>query len=190
VAGVGPAIPTGSSTNYLGTAPLVKAGFGYRFNRLFQADFGLQAAFYAANNRNAELSDFGPVQGSDHEFMIPMGGRVIIPVPFKQLEFSVGGGAVYLHYSETVPSNGYYSSSCYSCTSRGGWGGYGLGNASYFLDENHTFRVGTTVQLISAATNGSAVGNVPALKTTDHWVNVIVEFGLSFSPPMNADWRR
>jgi hypothetical protein len=180
VVGVGPAIPTGSSTSYLGTAPLVKVAYGYRFNRYFQADAGFQAAFGAANNQNAVLTDVGAVQGGDHEFMLPLGGRLILPLPLKRFEVAAGGGAVYLHYSETVPSNGYYSPSCYSCTSRGGWGGYGLGNVSYFLDENHNFRVGATFQFISASTNGQAVGNVPANKTTDHWATLAFEFGLSF----------
>ena len=44
------------------------------------------------------------MQGGDHEFMIPIGGRIYIPQPFKRLEFSVGGGTAYLHYSETVSS--------------------------------------------------------------------------------------
>ena len=180
VAGIGPAIPIGSTGSYLGTAPLVKIAYGYRFNRYFQADAGLQMAFGAANNQNAVVTDVGQIQGGDHEFMIPLGGRVIVPLPFKRFEVSVGGGAMYLHYSETAPSNGYYSPSCYSCTSRGGWGGYGLGNVSYFLDENKNFRVGTTFQFVSASTNGQAVGNVPAIKTTDHWANLTFEFGLSF----------
>lgn len=178
--GVGPAIPVGNTTTFLATAPLVTAGYGYRFSRWFQADAGFQAAFGAANNQNPELTDFGPLQGGDHEFMIPLGGRVFVPSPLSRIEFSVGAGTAYLHYSETVPSNGFVSPSCFSCTSRGGWGGYGLGNASYFLDDNHNFHVGTTVQFISASTNGQAVGNVPAMRTTDHWVNLSFEFGLSF----------
>jgi len=179
--GGGPAIPVGSSTNYLNTAPLFDFGYGYRFNRLFQADAGFQVAFGAANNQNAEVTNFGPVQGGDHEFMVPLGGRIYIPQPFKRFEVSAGGGTAYLHYSETVSSNGgIYSVGCYSCTSRGGWGGYGLANVSYYLDENRNFRVGTTVQFISASTNGQAVGNVPSIRTTDHWVNVSFEFGLSF----------
>jgi hypothetical protein len=180
VAGIGPAIPIGSAGSYLGPAPLVKIGYGYRFNRYLQADVGLQMAFGAANNQNAVVTDVGPVQGGDHEFMIPLGGRVIVPTPLKRIEVSLGGGAIYLHYSETAPSNGYYSPSCYTCTSRGGWGGYGLGNVSYFLDENKNFRVGTTFQFVSASTNGQAVGNVPAIKTTDHWATLAFEFGLSF----------
>ena len=94
----------------------------------------------------------------------------------------MGGGAAYLHYSETAPSGGYgyQTSICYTCTSRGGWGGYGLANVSYFLDENHTFHVGTTIQYIAGSTNGQSVANIPAAKTTDHWTNVFFEFGMSF----------
>lgn len=178
--GLGPAIPIGNSANDLSTAPLVTVGYGYRFNRWFQADAGFQAAFGAANNRNAEVSDLGPVQGGDHEFMLPLGGRVYIPTPFKKIEVSVGAGTAYLHYSETVPSSEFVQNNCYSCTSRGGWGGYGLANVNHFLDSNRVFHVGTTLQYIAAATNGQAVGNVPALQTTDHWLNLIFEFGMSF----------
>ena len=180
-AGAGAAIPTGGDTSYLSTAPLVWVGYGYRFNRLFQADIGFEAAFGAANNQNPELTNFGAVQGGDREYMLPMGGRIYIPTRFKRMEFSAGGGAAWLHYSETAPSGyDYYSSGCYTCTSRGGWGGYGLGSASYFLDENHNFHIGTMFQFISGSTNGAAVGNVPGLKTTDHWSNLFIEFGLSF----------
>lgn len=181
--GVGPAIPLGYSTNYLGTAPFIELGYGYRFNRLFQADAGFQMAFGAAHNPNPEVTDFGTVQGGDHEFMFPLlGGRIYIPQPIRRIQTSVGIGAVHLHYSETAPSNaGYgYGSSCYSCTTRGGWGGYGLANVSYFLDSNHTFRVGTTLQYIVGRTNGEAVANFPATNTTDHWLNLAFEFGLSF----------
>ena len=183
VFGVGAGIPTGNATNYLSNAPLIRFGYGYRFSRLFQADAGFQMAFGAAHNTNAEVTDLGQVQGGDHEFMIPLGGRVYIPLPFPRIQVSAGGGAVYLHYSETIPSNsGYYgySSTCYSCTSRGGWGGYGLANVSYFLDSNHNFRVGTTLQYIAGSTNGQAVASFPANHTFDHWVNVAFDFGFSF----------
>jgi hypothetical protein len=121
--GVGPAIPIGNSTNYLTTAPLVTVGYGYRFNRWSQADTGFQAAFGAANNQNAEVSDFGAVQAGDHEFMIPLGARLYIPTRSRRIESSIGAETAYLHYGETVSSNGYVTNNCYSCTSRGGWGG-------------------------------------------------------------------
>ncbi len=181
--GGGAAIPVGNDTAYLKTAPMFSVDYGYRFNRFLEADAGFQMAFGAAQNQNAEVTDLGTLQGGDHEFMIPLGGRLYIPSPLKRMEFSVGGGGVHLHYSETIPSNagyGYYSPSCYSCTSRGGWGGYGLASARYFLDENHNFHVGTTLQFISAKTNGQPVGDIPGIQTTDHWTNVLFEFGLSF----------
>jgi hypothetical protein len=178
--GVGAAVPVGSASNYLTTGPLFTLGYGYRFNRLFQADAGVNIAFGAANNQGAVFTDLGPMQGGDHEFMIPLGGRIYIPQPFERIEVSAGGGAAYLHYSETAPSNPYYSSYCYSCTSRGGWGGYGLGSVRYFLDDNHNFTVGTTVQFIAGSTNGQPVGDVPAIRTTDHWLNVSFEFGVNF----------
>ena len=62
----------------------------------------------------------------------------------------------------------------------GGWGGYGLANPSYFLDDAHNFRVGSTFQYVAGATNGQAVANFPATKTTDHWANLSFEFGISF----------
>src|SRR5579863_3058314 len=137
VFGVGSAIPVGSTSSYLRAAPLINFGYGYRFNRFFQADAGIQMAFGAAHNQNPEITDAGYIQGGDHEFMIPLGGRVYIPQPFRRFDVSAGGGAAYIHYSETVSSgNPDFSIGCYSCTSRGGWGGYGLGNVSYFLDSN------------------------------------------------------
>lgn len=182
--GGGAAVPVGNDTAYLETAPLFSVGYGYRFNRFLEADAGLQIAFGAAMNQNPEQTDLGVVQGKDHELMFPIGGRVYIPTPFKRMELSAGGGGIHLHYSETIPSNvsyGYgYSNTCYTCTARGGWGGYGLVNARYFLDDNHTFHIGTTVEFISATTNGDPVGDIPGISTTDHWTNVSVDFGLSF----------
>ncbi|HTS75537.1 MAG TPA: hypothetical protein VMG40_05000 [Bryobacteraceae bacterium] len=178
--GVGPAIPLGNSTNYFSTAPLVVVGFGYRLNRWFQADVGAQFAFGAANNQNLEESALGPVQGGDHEFMIPMGGRVFIPTRFEKFEVSAGAGVAYLHYSETVPSNYYVANQCYSCTARDGWGAYGLANVNYFLDSNRNFSVGTTLQYIIGHTSGPPVGAIPGLKTTDHWLNLMFDFGVSF----------
>ena len=159
---------------------MVALHYGFRLNRLFQVDAGLQVGWGAAGNQNPVITDPGTVQGGDREWMIPLGGRLIIPQPLKRIELSAGGGAIYLHYSETAPSNAYYQVSCYSCTSRGGWGGYGLANVSYFLDENRNFRVGTTFQYVSAATNGANVGNVPGIRTSDHWANLSFGFGLSF----------
>ena len=179
--GLGPGIPTGATSSYLGTAPLLGVHYGFRLNRFFQADAGFQVAWGAAGNtQNSVITDLGAIQGGDREYMFPLGGRLIIPQPFKRIELAAGGGGIYLHYSETAPTGGQFQVNCYSCTSRGGWGGYGLANASYFLDENHNFRLGTTFQYVSASTDGDAVGNVPGIHTSDHWINLMFGIGISF----------
>jgi hypothetical protein len=177
--GIGPAIPVCSDANYLRTAPLLMVGYGYRFTRFFQVD-GSRLALGSANHQNAELTGFGQVQDGDHEYMIPSGGRYFITSPFKRIGSSDGGSAVCLDCSETTPSGGYYSSGHYTYTSLGEWGGYGLGNASYFFGDNRNFHVGTTFEFSAASTNWSGVGDVPALHTTDHWSNLYIEFGRSF----------
>src|SRR6185437_14945502 len=179
-AGIGPGIPVGSDTAYLDAAPLISIGYGYRFYRFLQADVGFQTAFGAASNQNIEATNLGYVRGGDREYMVPLGGRLIIPTPLSRIELSAGGGGAYLHYSETVPSSYYYTNYCYSCTSRGGWGAYGMANVSYFLDSDHNFHVGTTGQFISASLHGDAVGATPAINTKDHWVNISLELGFSF----------
>lgn len=190
--GVGPAMAVGSATAYLSTAPFIRLAYGYRFNRLFQADAGFQMAFGAAHNQNPENTTFGPVHGGDHEIMFPLlGGRVYLPLHLSRIETSIGGGAVHLHYSETAPSNGGgggygygygygYGTGCYTCTTRGGWGGYGMANVSYFLNGEHTFRIGMMAQYIAGSTSGQAVANFPATKTSDRWLEIAFELGASF----------
>ena len=153
-------------------------GAGLSLTRFFQVD-GSRLALGSANHQNAELTGFGQVQDGDHEYMIPSGGRYFITSPFKRIGSSDGGSAVCLDCSETTPS-GDYSSGHYTYTSLGEWGGYGLGNASYFFGDNRNFHVGTTFEFSAASTNWSGVGDVPALHTTDHWSNLYIEFGRSF----------
>ena len=181
--GVGFAAPGSNAGGYLSHAPLFDLGYGWRFNKLFQADIGLQVAFGALNNPNPEATGYGYVQGGDHEYIIPLGGRVYIPLPWTRFELAVGGGAAHMHYSETATTGGgygYYSSYCYSCTSRGGWGGYGLGNLRYWLNDNKNFSAGATVEYVAGHTSGPPVGSILAISSTDHWLNVMFQFGVSF----------
>ena len=66
------------------------------------------------------------------------------------------------------------------CTSRGGWGAQGSAKIRYLLGEDKNFHVGTVLQYVAGSVNGDAVGNIPAIKTTDHWANVLLEIGASF----------
>src|ERR1051326_242844 len=174
---VGAAVPTGSDTRYLQKAPMILLAYGYRFNRLFQAEGGFQMAFGAADNQNAEESEFGAVLGADHEYMIPFTARLIVPLPLERWQVSAGAGPVYLHYAETASSGATY---CFTCTSRGGWGLQGSTRVRYLLGQDKNFHIGTILQYVSGSLHGDAVGNIPAVKTTDHWANVLIEVGASF----------
>ena len=167
----------GNSGNYVSAAPLLSAANGYRFTRFLQADAGFHVAFGAETNRTAELTGVGQVQGGDHDYMIPLGGRYVIRSPFKRMEFSSDSGGIYRNYSETLPLKGYYSSECYTCSSLGD---YGPHNASYFFGDGHKFHVGTTYEFIAASTDDQAVGHVPDVRTSDHWSNLFLEFGFRF----------
>lgn len=173
---VGAGVPTGSDTSFLSNAPMIALLYGYRFNKYIQAESGFQMAFGAANNQNFEQSEFGTTQGGDHELFWPFSARLYIPVPLDKWQFSVGGGGAYLHYAETaVNASG---SPCFTCTTRGGWGSQGFFTIRYLVGDN--FYVGTTAQYVSAHINGDAVGNTPAIRTTDQWTNVLFNIGFRF----------
>jgi hypothetical protein len=176
----GPAIPLGNAANYVSAAPLLSVATGYRFTRFLQADVAFHVPFRAETNRTAELTGLGQVHGGNRDYMIPLGGRYVIPSPFKLMEFSAGRGGIYRHYSETRPFDGCYSSECCTYLSRGDWGNYGPRNASYFFGDGHNFHVGTTYEFVAPSTDGQAVGHVPDVRTSDHWSNLFLEFGFRF----------
>ena len=86
-----------------------------------------------------------------------------------------------MRYSERVqqPSS-YYHVACPGCNSRSGWGTYALVAGSYALDYYQRFRVGITSKLYRGHTDGAALGAVPAIETLDRWVNLFVDFTVSF----------
>ena len=149
--GIRAATPVGSAANLLGTAPPVTLGHGYRFNRPFQTDRGIQTPFRPANNRNVVVTDFGPVHlfgGSDPEY-----------------------------FQKSAINGSSYSPTCFSCASGGSWGD-SLTTRSYPLGSRLSLWVGSTVQY--AGPNGFSVPSVLANCTTDRWMNLTLAFGFTF----------
>jgi len=126
--GGGPAFPVGRSADFFGT--------------------GLQFVWGAAKNQNAVIPEIGEFRGGDREFVIPFGGSVILTLPPRPIETSIGVANSYLHESETVPSTRDSQNTCNSRNSRRGWGSYGLDNASYFMESDDLFHVGATLQVV------------------------------------------
>ena len=179
--GLGGADPQGEIRSFMSAKPGVSVGYGYRFLKYFQADIGLDIIFGAALVRDFLTTQVGDFRVSDREYVLPMGGRAILPFAGGRVLFSGGGGWAWMRYGERVNQPSYYFRiDCPICTVRSGWGYYAQLNGTYFLDYGKHFRVGATTRFVRGHTEGEPVGNIPGIRTTDHWMNVFGEFGLSF----------
>lgn len=179
--GAGASSPRADLAGPFSDRPGMSVGYGYRFARYFQADFGLDTVFGAGGIRDYLETSFGPVRIRDYQFFVPMGGRGIIPLVKGRLLISGGGGGAYLRYTELLrqPSE-YYHIDCPECSARSGWGYYALVAANVFLDRDRHFRLGATSKVYRAHTEGDRLGAVPGIRTRDRWLHIFGEFGFSF----------
>ena len=130
--GAGAGLPGGDLSGFFANRPGVTVGYGYRFQRYFQADVGLDGVFGAARVRDFLSTDLGYLRIHDVQYFLPFGGRVVLPIGGGRVLASLGGGGAYLRYSERLQqASSYYRFACPSCTSRSGWGNYGSGRGQY-----------------------------------------------------------
>ena len=179
--GFGAGQPRGDLRGYFDDSFGLDVGYGYRFHQNFQLDGGLETLFGAAGVRDFYQTDFGELRIKDYQFLVPMGGRAILPLASGRLLFSGGVGMAYMRYQERIrqPSD-YYRIDCPVCKSRSGWGSYGLLGASVALDRYQHFRLGAVAKVYRGHTEGESLGQVQQLRTRDHWINVFGQFGFSF----------
>ena len=179
--GAGAASPRADLTGLFMDRPGISLAYGYRFQRYFQADLGLDTVFGAGNIRDYMETPIGPRRIRDYQFFIPVGGRGILPLARGRLLISGGGGGAYLRYSELLhqPSE-YIRFDCPVCGTRSGWGYYSLVGADVFVDRYHHFRLGVTSKLYRAYTEGDRLGAVPGIRTTDRWLQIFGQVGFSF----------
>jgi hypothetical protein len=179
--GVGVAEPKADLGSYYVNRPGITIGYGYRFDRYFQADLGLDMVFGAAHVRDYLNTDFGPLRIRDRQFFVPFGGRAILPLIHGRLLISGGGGGAYLRYAELLHQPSYYFKiDCPVCVTRDGWAYYALTDVSGFLDHNQHFRVGVTAKSYRGHTSGDSLAGVPAVKTKDRWLDILGNVGFSF----------
>ncbi|MEZ5401476.1 MAG: outer membrane beta-barrel protein [Bryobacteraceae bacterium] len=178
--GAGAGVPGAEVSRYLDSSPLFRVAYGYRFARNFQADVGFDTVFHAAKIRDFYESDFGDLRIKDYQFMLPLGGRAVIPI--GRVLLSAGGGGAYMRYQERVrqPFGNNFRIDCPVCRERSGWGYYGLLGLSVALDRYEHFRLGVTTRVYRGRTEGDAFGSLPAIRTRDTWVNTAGEFTFSF----------
>ena len=179
--GAGAGRPGGQLAGPLLDTPSLSVGYGYRLHRYLQADVGLDTLFGAARIRDFLETRFGDLRIRDYQFLIPFGGRAILPLQRGRFLVSAGGGGVHLRYAEVLdqPSE-FFRFACRPCGSRNGWGYYGLLGGSMALDRLQRFRVGVSSRFYRGHTEGDPLGSVPGTRTNDRWVNLSGEFLVSF----------
>lgn len=180
--GLGAGIPGKQLNNVYNNAVSWTFGYGYRPIRYFQADIGLDTVYNAARvNEFLENPQFGYVRIRDFEFMMPVGGRLILPLGDGKVNLYSGGGAAYLRYTERLrqPSD-FFNISCPVCQARSGWGHYFLAGADVALTSGGALRLGVTTRVYQGSTDGPSVGNIPPVRTSDRWVNTYAHLSFSF----------
>jgi len=142
--GVGIGTPHGRFFGDLFTnAPGLVAEYGFRLHRNVQADVGLETLINGWGDNVCDLRYTSPATNA--EFLVPFGGRGILPLNGGRVLLSLGGGGAYMKY--TSPCRG----SSFTNTSDA-WGVYGLGAASVAVDAARRFRVGIVTRYYRAET--------------------------------------
>ncbi|MBI3679663.1 MAG: hypothetical protein HY235_04640 [Acidobacteria bacterium] len=179
--GVGAGLPQADLSRFFDPKFGLDIAYGYRFHRNFQADFGFDTVFGAANVKYFLPTQVGYLKVQDYQYFIPMGGRVILPLASGRLMLFGGGGGAHMRYSEHLSQpDSYYRVACPTCSSRSGWGYYATAGFTLFVDRYRHFRLGFAPKVYRGNTEGQPVGAVPGIRTRDHWILSLAEFGISF----------
>ncbi len=191
VLGGGAGIPSGDLTQFLSSSAAVRLKVGYRITRYLEANVGLDVVMRAAGISKSQQTWVGEIRIKDSEYMIPFGGRAILPMAAGWVELFAGGGGAYLRYDEEadIPGLSYsgdpYGSSsidipCPACTARSGWGYYGTAGVNIALERRKRVWVGIETQYLHGSTSGTLLGNGVRFETNDGWFiptfNVVFRF--------------
>jgi hypothetical protein len=180
--GGGAGVPTAEIGPLVSVSPVLRVGYAYRLHRNFQAETGLDTVFYAARVRDYFQSNFGDLRIRDYEFLLPFGGRALVPVGRDRVLLSAGGGGAYLRYQERVrqPFGNNFRIDCPICQARSGFGYYAILGASVALDRARVFRLGASTRVVRGDTQGDPLGRFPGTRTSDTWVTTAAEFSVTF----------
>lgn len=181
--GGGSMVPGAALSGAFSPSGFLRISYGYRFLKNVQADTGIDIGFLSAGVKDFYQSQYGPLRIRDYEYMVPLGARVVLPFRDERIQLHAGGGGAYLRYSErsTQPfANAGIRLDCPVCNARSGWGTYGSAGASIAVTPGGHIRVGGTVNVYRATTDGQGVGTLQAGPTSDRWINAAIELKFAF----------
>jgi hypothetical protein len=173
--------PRGQIVPGLGDSPAFSFSYAHRFLPNFQVEGGLDSVFGAAGVRDYLDTAFGPLRIRDYQFIVPFGGRAVIPFASRRAELTAGGGGAYFNYREGLrqPSE-YFHVECPPCRARGGWGYYGAVGLSAALDRRGVFWFGASAKMYRGHTDGDPLGDLAGVRTRDRWLMLGGEFSVRF----------
>jgi hypothetical protein len=179
--GAGAGVPRAQLASFFDPKFGFNVGYGYRFHPNFEADLGLDTVVGAAGVREFVSTQAGFQRIRDFQFLVPLGGRVIIPLASRRLHLFAGGGGAYFRYLERIsqPSD-YYRIACPFCTARSGWGYYATAGFNVALDRYQRFRFGLAPRVYRGHTDGEPLGALPRFRSRDNWLNLMAEFQIDF----------
>jgi hypothetical protein len=176
--GIGIGLPRQDLSPTYQPAANATLAYGYRPVRFLQLDAGFETLFGSARVRDFVDTNFGSLRVRDFQYLVPLGGRVIAPLPGGKWELYAGGGGAYLNYREQIqqPFQGVRFA-CPSCARRGGWGYYAQAGVDHHV--NRLFRIGGQFRVYRGRTEGDPLGGVP-FRTNDQWNQLTITLGLRF----------
>jgi hypothetical protein len=142
------------------TSPSLGATGGVRITPRIELEAGVFAAIDPIGQGCDHIGCFTP---SSNYIWVPFGMRFIRPIAHDRVEFSVGGGGLFEHFStgEQAGSAGF---------DYNGFGGYGKASLAIALDRHRHFWIGATPRVIVANS-----GNF-----RDRWFMITGDIGLRF----------
>lgn len=153
--------------------------FGYRVQRFIQLDFGADWGLSRTpltKTLIVQPKGGGPLSTRDlrdNELLLPVGGRLVLPLARERILISAGGGYSYLRYFENpIEFSLYETIRCSICDSRSGWGPYVVGQIQFVVDRERHFGFGITAKRFQARTTGESLGTFLAGRTQDRWTTL------------------
>ena len=158
--GAGIAVPNDWSYRFK-KSPVLNVDYGYRLKRYIQADVGVETIVNGWDTY--ERCRFSSTPVTNVGFIVPFGGRMLLPFNSGRVLVSAGAGGAYFNYTSpcAAPTIGHFAA----------WGGYALAGASVAVDKAKRFRVGFLARYHRAYDRGYF---------QDGWLNLYSQFSFSF----------
>ncbi len=162
--------PDGNRQKLFKSTFLEGTHFGCRPIRYAQIDAGLDVGLGVAGKRKASVSRYEQKELSDLIFMAPVGVRGVAPLFDERLLISGGGGGNWVSNLQYRGDFDEAGKLCDPCSSRHGWGRYGVAQVLYVFGESRRIGLGATARWTQAKLSPGWLPSYGARGIGDSWL--------------------